>query len=364
MAKAKDLTNKRFGRLRVVDRNIDKQKELKSKDYCWDCACDCGNKHIVRTGNLVSGKTKSCGCLLKESIKKKRATDLSGQRFGRLVVIDRNFEKQEKLKSNDPYWNCICDCGKNCIIKTSKLKSDKSKSCGCLSRELTSKKQLKDLSNQEFGYLKVICRNINKKSKTDVFWDCECKCGNKTIVCGSNLKRGKTKSCGCYAKKLASKRLTTHGIFAKCSRGELSWNAYHEYRFSKNPILRVRNNITQCIKSNLKSKYLYVDNGHEPTKKTNTFKNLPYTVQELKEHLELQFEPWMNWENYGSKWHIDHKIPHSCFNYTSLDDPLFLKCWDLRNLQPLEKSKNISKHNKILPEHFYLIDLLGITIDV
>ncbi len=41
---------------------------------------------------------------------------------------------------------------------------------------------------------------------------CRCECGTKKSVHLSNLARGKTKSCGCLARKLTSKRLTTHGL--------------------------------------------------------------------------------------------------------------------------------------------------------
>lgn len=52
-----------------------------------------------------------------------------------------------------------------------------------------------DLKGQEFGSLKVL--EYLGKSK----WLCECKCGNKIIVLGGNLKRGNTQSCGCKRKK-------------------------------------------------------------------------------------------------------------------------------------------------------------------
>jgi hypothetical protein len=82
---------------------------------------------------------------------------------------------------------------------------------------------------------------------------------------------------------------------------------------------------------------------------------LPYTIQQLKEHLEKQFEVWMNWDNYGAyvrggetKWHIDHIIPQSFFLYDSMEHPSFLKCWALENLRPLEAVENISKSDKLI----------------
>ena len=73
-----------------------------------------------------------------------------------------------------------------------------------------------------------------------------------------------------------------------------------------------------------------------------------YTVAELKEHLEKQFESWMSWDNYGKYgWHIDHKIPVSAFNFEKPEDIDFKKCWALKNLQPLAARENIKKGNKL-----------------
>lgn len=57
-----DLHGKRFGRLMV--------EKISGKQGCettWECLCDCGNRTIVTGGNLRSGRTKSCGCILKET---------------------------------------------------------------------------------------------------------------------------------------------------------------------------------------------------------------------------------------------------------------------------------------------------------
>lgn len=81
----------------------------------------------------------------------------------------------------------------------------------------------------------------------------------------------------------------------------------------------------------------------------STFKHLPYTPKQLKEHLESQFEDWMSWDNYG-EWHIDHIYPQSKTPYDSLEHPNFQKCWALSNLQPLSAKENFSKGDSILSE--------------
>lgn len=63
--------------------------------------------------------------------------ELSGQRFGRLKVIER-----VSYKSSSGYWRCKCDCGREVIVRTEKLTHGQVKSCGCLNSELITKQNL------------------------------------------------------------------------------------------------------------------------------------------------------------------------------------------------------------------------------
>ncbi|HSW62183.1 MAG TPA: hypothetical protein VLH56_02510 [Dissulfurispiraceae bacterium] len=72
-----------------------------------------------------------------------------------------------------------------------------------------------------------------------------------------------------------------------------------------------------------------------------------FTVDQLKAHLEKLFKPGWSWENYGTVWHIDHRTPIAAFNFERPDDIDFRLCWSLKNLQPMEASKNRSKGDKI-----------------
>lgn len=67
---------------------------------------------------------------------------------------------------------------------------------------------------------------------------------------------------------------------------------------------------------------------------------VPYTLEELKEHLEKQFDGNMNWDNFGTYWELDHIIPRNTFNFMSVEDKQFQICWSLANLRPLEKIAN------------------------
>lgn len=72
-----------------------------------------------------------------------------------------------------------------------------------------------------------------------------------------------------------------------------------------------------------------------------------FTVDQLKNHLEKRFEPGMTWENYGTFWEIDHKIPVSVFNFSKPEDIDFRLCWSLKNLQPLESKQNRCKGTRL-----------------
>ena len=65
--------------------------------------------------------------------------DLTGQKFGRLTVIER----VESAKKKNTIWRCLCDCGVEKNIPACDLKSGHTKSCGCLLREKASKLKTK-----------------------------------------------------------------------------------------------------------------------------------------------------------------------------------------------------------------------------
>lgn len=118
--------------------------------------------------------------------------DLTGRRFGKLTVISRNPQLEDRYYT----WNCRCDCGGEIIVNTKRLTRGTITNCGCVpkTRELHGSIPA-DLTGKVFGSLTVLERapNIGKRSA----WRCRCECGNETIVLTNNLRRGLTKSCGC-----------------------------------------------------------------------------------------------------------------------------------------------------------------------
>jgi hypothetical protein len=88
---------------------------------------------------------------------------------------------------------------------------------------------------------------------------------------------------------------------------------------------------------------------------SSVFDHLDYTPDDLKVHLEANFEPWMDWSNHGPyvrdkwddnnvdtwTWQMDHIIPQSHLPYDSMDHPNFQKCWALENLRPYSAKANV-----------------------
>ena len=122
----KNLSGMRFGKLTVlVGYQEEKRKDRLTK---WVCLCDCGNATITPSRNLKRGDTKSCGCSF--------IKDLTGRRFGRLVVVELC---RERAKRSQARWICQCDCGEIAIVRAGGLRQG-TKSCGCLRRDVAAAK--------------------------------------------------------------------------------------------------------------------------------------------------------------------------------------------------------------------------------
>lgn len=123
-----DLTGKRFGRLVVLKRDKKTQREKRDKEAYWECQCDCGNIVSKRGHDLRDGKIISCGCKKTEFMSQLNAIDLTGQRFGKLLVIQQAKERID----NHIAWECKCDCGNSIITSGRYLRSGTTTSCGCI----------------------------------------------------------------------------------------------------------------------------------------------------------------------------------------------------------------------------------------
>ena len=126
MANTIDETGKQYGRLTVIERAGSKRNLA-----TWLCQCECGNIKIIAGRDLRRG-VQSCGCLQKEKITEynsnQKIIDLTGQTFGKLIVIERGENHGEQ-----PTWICQCECGTISEVMGSNLRKENgTRSCGCV----------------------------------------------------------------------------------------------------------------------------------------------------------------------------------------------------------------------------------------
>ena len=198
-----DLTGQMFGRWLV--KGIGTQKS--GGCYKWICECQCENKTIkeISSASLRNGVSKSCGCWKKEQEKARNFKDLTGQKFDRLLVIEK-IDK-EYSKNGQTRWKCLCDCGKYCERSTHTLLTiNMYHSCGCYNMELLNK-DIPDLTGKRFNKLLVIKETGQRNKHRKKLWLCQCDCGNQIIVPTTYLTSGHTSSCGCINYSIGEKHI-------------------------------------------------------------------------------------------------------------------------------------------------------------
>ena len=192
------MTGQRFGSLFVLGKT-EPQPDGVAR---WHCRCDCGNECIVRGASLRRGQRTDCGC------KTVLYYDLTGQRFGHLLVMERDHTKGE---GNTTYWRCQCDCGRVCAVRSNSLRAGVRTDCGngCKTRpmyhaaewddddnEWEPDNKLIDLTGQRFGRLTVMEKMPPQEDKR-TRWLCACDCGNTCVVTSRDLRKRGQQSCGC-----------------------------------------------------------------------------------------------------------------------------------------------------------------------
>ena len=131
--------------------------------------------------------------------------DLVGQTFNKLTILKKSIYR----KGHHTMWFCQCECGTTRWIRGTAVKTGKTKSCGCIHKDVMKEHArknraehrrrplVKDLTGQVFGKLTVLSLAKKTNKHFDLFWHCSCACGGSTLTNGSDLKLGRTKSCGC-----------------------------------------------------------------------------------------------------------------------------------------------------------------------
>lgn len=185
----KNLAGQQFGRWSVIERTN------ASGAARWKCRCSCGTERVVAAKNLIAGLSTSCGCYTKERVSKRLTADYTGQRFGKLLVLER----ASAGKNGAVRWKCRCDCGKECDVLAASLRSGKRTSCGCGSKR--GKHAAKDVAGQKFAMLTALYPTGERSRNGSVIWHCRCDCGNEADISLERMKYSTVISCGCMREK-------------------------------------------------------------------------------------------------------------------------------------------------------------------
>lgn len=151
MSKTINEIGNNYNYLTVIER-VENSKDNRAQ---WKCKCICGNE-IVAAGKLLrNGHVKSCGCLNKEKIimrnMEKGGGDLTGQKFGKLTVINFDHWKDSKNGHRDRIWKCKCECGNYCLVNHRYLRCGDTNSCGCI-KSLGEQKIAQWLQNNNYNF--------------------------------------------------------------------------------------------------------------------------------------------------------------------------------------------------------------------
>lgn len=96
--------------------------------------------------------------------------NLEGTRFGRLVVMSRARNVCKKTA-----WNCVCDCGNSCVVRSASLRRGLTRSCGCLKHDETVKRNIESVKHNAtktrlfriWSGMKTRCLNKSSKDWTN-----------------------------------------------------------------------------------------------------------------------------------------------------------------------------------------------------
>ena len=117
----------KFNRWTIVN-DIPLVKGVKKTTH-YECECECGTVRYVSSYGLRSGKSKSCGCYVKDVVSNLKRKDITGLKVGKLTVIKR---VKDEVTGHSNKWLCECECGNNVTVATGVLTRNKQNSCGCV----------------------------------------------------------------------------------------------------------------------------------------------------------------------------------------------------------------------------------------
>jgi len=354
-----------------IKNNVYKTIEIKKETKkCNSCFLDKSLSYFSKNSGLESYRSQCNACKNKGIKVPKKEITISEYKICNECNLEKHVEEFHKTKKRDGSNTTAGFC-KKCFnfkqnkqiecLKCKELKtkycfekgSTTCKKCNKVTKEKVKKekdvilkflqcvgcnitKPIKDFTKDKSSKLeaKSLCKDCSnvkryeKSKKKEVFSANEKRCSKCSIIkplteyCRDRDKfRAECKDC----KKEYNKRTKDLARESSRKRARKKSKTDSLYRLSNN----VRGLIHQAIKKN------------KNIKRKNTQTIVGCTWEEFKNHIESQFESWMNWDNYGNvcgnypeyncSWDLDHIIP---INYAKTEEEIYLlNHWS--NFQPL-----------------------------
>jgi hypothetical protein len=151
----------------------------------WSWLCDCGASCVKSKDKVLSGNTKSCGCL-NGARRPSRCVDISGVRFHSLTA-ERRVGMDRGGRAT---WQCLCVCGTRKVVSIKVLRSGEVKSCGCYRATRLIGSGISIHPGTVLGYLTAVSQRGNRVT-------CRCACGRIVVRRADALNSKKSGSCGC-----------------------------------------------------------------------------------------------------------------------------------------------------------------------
>lgn len=234
MPKFIDSTGQHFERWTII-------RLLSRNPVRWECQCDCGRVAIkTNIADIRNGKSRSCGCLTSEKTAKRNHVHGDSQRIDGKEAFEyrvwsgirtRCFNTKHGSYKNyggrgvsmcdrwrDSYINFLQDMGRappgTSIDRINNNGDYEPGNCQWRNRsaQITNRRDFprrprrEIYMGQRFNRLTAIALSGHNKHG-QLLVQCKCDCGNVKIILKSALLTGRSKSCGCLAADMASKRM-------------------------------------------------------------------------------------------------------------------------------------------------------------
>lgn len=181
------LTGQTINKLKIL--------EVYSSSRCKVLCICCGKIKFVQVGNILHERTKSCGCQQNKWCRLKGKNnpyfkDLTGQRFGKLLVI----APDKTIKKRGTHFLCNCDCGNSKIVSRRCLKHRNVISCGCSHHAIRGDSPLwtgyEEISGRLWTKIQreARVRNFSVSITIQYIWNLFIKQDRKCALTGKKLK--------------------------------------------------------------------------------------------------------------------------------------------------------------------------------